>query len=73
MGKKLKYILITFIFIVMLGIIVYLCALRWQNPDMTETRLLLEFWDKYLISTILFFGCYLGIKRLLNKSKHLRD
>lgn len=73
MGKKLKYILITFIFIVMLGIIVYLCALRWQNPDMTETRLLLEFWDKYLISTILFLGCYLGIKRLLNKSKHLRD
>ncbi|SCJ99168.1 Uncharacterised protein [uncultured Clostridium sp.] len=73
MGKKLKYILITFIFIVMLGIIVYLGALRWQNPDMTETRLLLEFWDKYLISTILFLGCYLGIKRLLNKSKHLRD
>lgn len=73
MGKKLKYILITFIFIVMLGIIVYLGALRWQNPDMTETRLLLEFWDKYLISTILFLGCYLGIKRLLNKSKHSRD
>lgn len=65
MGKKLKYILISFILIVMLGIIVYLGSLRWQNPDMTETRLLLEFWDKYLISTILFFSCYLGINRLL--------
>ena len=67
MGKKLKYILITFILIVMLGIIVYLGSLRWQNPDITETRLLLEFWDKYLISTILFFSCYLGINRLLKK------
>lgn len=67
MGKKLKYILITFILIVMLGVIVYLGSLRWQNPDITETRLLLEFWDKYLISTILFFSCYLGINRLVKK------
>lgn len=64
MGKKLKYILIAFILIVMLGIIVYLSSLRWQNPDMTEIRLLLEFWDKYLISTVLFFSCYLGINKL---------
>ncbi|SCK04731.1 Uncharacterised protein [uncultured Clostridium sp.] len=64
MSKKLKYILITFIIIVMLGIIVYLGSLRWQNPDMTETRLLLEFWDKYLISTVLCFSCYLGINKL---------
>ena len=67
MSKKLKYILITFILIVMLGIIVYLGGLRWQNPDITEARLLLEFWDKYLISYILFFSCYLGINRLLKK------
>jgi len=65
MRKKLKYILTIFILVVMLGIIIYIGSLRWQNPDMTETRLLLTFWDKYLISVTLIISCYLGINKLL--------
>ena len=57
MRKKLKYILTIFILVVMLGIIIYIGSLRWQNPDMTETRLVLTFWDKYLISVTLIISC----------------
>lgn len=45
-------ILISFMLVFWIG---------WQNPDMTQTRLLIEFWPQYLVAILLALaGGYLS-------------
>lgn len=61
MKQKIKWIKIICSLIVMLLVILFLVRIRFRNPDMTELRLLINYWKEYIISFIVFGIGYLVI------------
>ena len=67
MNKKIKWILIISILIIMLMTTIYLGNLNWNNPDMTSKRLYITYWKEFLAGTIIMLLGYLGIETLSKK------
>lgn len=67
MNKKIKWILIVSILMIMLITTIYLGNLNWNNPDMTSKRLYITYWKEFLIGTIIMLSGYLGIGILSKK------
>lgn len=67
MNKKIKWILISIILLIMLITIIYLGSLNWSNPDMTSKRLYITYWKEYLAGVIITISGYFGIQILLKK------
>lgn len=67
MNKKIKWILIVSILMIMLITTIYLGNLNWNNPDMTSKRLYITYLKEFLIGTIIMLSGYLGIEILSKK------
>lgn len=42
-----------------LALLAFDCWARWQNPDMSETRLLITYWWQYLLLSCITIMCVL--------------
>jgi len=59
--KTIKTILTSIIYIVIFSIITYL---RFSNPELTETQLLLEYWHIWAVIIIVLIGSlYLPLRK----------
>lgn len=65
MKKKIKWILISIILLIMLITMIYLGNINWRNPDMTSKRLYITYWKEYLVGVIITISGYFGIQILL--------
>lgn len=59
----MKSIKIIFSFLLIISVFIFLIKIKWSNPDMTDTRLLMTYWKEYIISCILLLIGYFIISK----------
>ena len=47
----------------MVLVFLFLAKIKWSNPDMTDTRLIMTYWKEYIISIIVCITGYLIISK----------
>lgn len=65
--KKIKWLLISLILLIMLVTIIYLGNLRWTNVDVTDKRLFAMYWKEYSIGGVIYLVGYIAIQELLDR------
>lgn len=63
MKVKIKLIKIVCSLIAMVLVFLFLAKIKWSNPDMTDTRLIMTYWKEYIISIIVCIIGYLIISK----------
>lgn len=63
MKAKIKLIKIICSLIAMVLVFLFLAKIKWSNPDMTDTRLIMTYWKEYIISIIVCITGYLIISK----------
>ena len=59
---KKKLIISTLLFGLFVFVLLGFLILRFKNPDMTDIRFLIEYWEVIIPGSIMCFGCVIGIK-----------
>lgn len=65
--KKVKWLLIVLIILIMVFTLIYLGNLKWSNVDITDKRLFVMYWKEYLIGGFIYLAGYLAIQELIDR------
>lgn len=66
-SKKIKWLLIILILLIMVCALIYLGNLKWSNVDITNKRLFVMYWKEYLIGGFIYLAGYISIQELLDR------